>query len=53
MQAMIGVHALLTGAGKTTLLDILSGHKLDRGVSGEVRVNGKRCGATELRQLSG
>jgi len=42
-----------SGAGKTTLLDILSGRKMDMGVTGDVRLSGHRLSAAKLRKACG
>ncbi|GIL42172.1 hypothetical protein Vafri_236 [Volvox africanus] len=44
-----------SGAGKTTLMDVLAGrrHGTHGGVSGEIRINGHRVGAAQLRKVCG
>ncbi|GFR46198.1 hypothetical protein Agub_g7729, partial [Astrephomene gubernaculifera] len=44
-----------SGAGKTTLMDVLAGrrHGTAGGVSGEIRINGHRVGAAQLRKVCG
>ncbi|CAD7697824.1 unnamed protein product [Ostreobium quekettii] len=42
-----------SGAGKTTLLDILSGRKMDMGVTGDIRLSGHRLSAPKLRKACG